>query len=90
MDGRMYQVGSEGLSTQSNPNQSIHPSNLHGGAGMDGPQKGRFLYNAEEYLPANKALYESKLQTGLKVRGLLCSVSMIMISETGRARVCGG
>lgn len=35
---------------------------------MEGPQKGRFLYNAEEYLPANKALYESKLSTGLKVR----------------------
>lgn len=33
---------------------------------MEGPQKGRFLYNAEEYLPANKALYESKLGTGLK------------------------
>lgn len=35
---------------------------------MDGPQKGRFLYNAEEYMPSNKALYQAKLATGLKVR----------------------
>lgn len=37
---------------------------------MDGPQKGRFLYNAEEYLPANKALYQAKIATGLKVRAV--------------------
>ena len=39
---------------------------FHKASGMEGPQKGRFLYNAEEYLPANKQLYASKMESGLK------------------------
>jgi len=38
---------------------------FHKASGMEGPQKGRFLYNSEEYLPANKQLYSSKLETDL-------------------------
>ena len=49
---------------------------------MDGPQKGRFLYNAEEYLPANKALYQSKLDTGLKVTPLPSPLSSFSLLAT--------
>jgi ubiquitin-activating enzyme E1 len=37
----------------------------HKASGMDGPQKGRFLYNSEEYLPAKRELYAARLTTDL-------------------------
>lgn len=39
---------------------------FHKASDMDGPQKGRFLYNSEEYTPSNRALYASKLDTNLR------------------------
>lgn len=39
---------------------------FHKASDLDGPQKGKFLYNSQEYAPSNRALYASKLDVDLK------------------------
>ena len=39
----------------------------HKASDLEGPQKGKFLYNAEEYLPATRQLYQEKMDLALKV-----------------------
>jgi hypothetical protein len=41
---------------------------FHGASNLEGPQKGKMLYNADEYAPSNRKLYQDKMNTPLKVR----------------------